>query len=196
MVGCSADAGCQARKRTPATNLAERAGRMQRQGAAVAGDDIAVAGHAPLHLAPARAPATNPHSAPCRRPRLSSPSTCQGSSAWRSSRSHAAVLDVADQREAEFEMRREPVGFDRQAGRLACRPRRPAKSSQMKCGSMKRSCSSVPQRTSLACRASPRTGRRGRAAGAAAPGSSARAAAFRRSGTRRGPAGPVGPSGE
>ena len=42
----------------------------------------------------------------------SSPSTCHGSSAWRSSSSTPRWAIVADAREAELEMRREPLGLE------------------------------------------------------------------------------------
>ena len=71
------------------------------------------------------------------------------------------------------------------------------KSGPTKCGSMKRSCSAVPQRHQR-CRgrAAARTARSARAAAAAARGSCARAAASRRRGTRPGRGGRSGCPGE
>ena len=63
---------------------------------------------------------------------VSSPRTCQGSIACRSSRTIAVQRDRADQREAELEVRREPVALERVAGAVACpgsRPGSPARRS-------------------------------------------------------------------
>ena len=109
----------------------------------------------------------------------------------------AARADVAEQREAELEVRREPLGARADSRRRAAPRARPRSPAATKCGSMKRSCSSVPQRTSGAVvgrRA--RTARRARAAAVAAPGSSARAAASRTPAARPARAGRTAMSGE
>jgi hypothetical protein len=56
---------------------------------------------------------------------------------------------IAELRKAELEMRREPLETQGKA-RALCSSITAEKSCQMKCGSMKRSCSCVPQRASRA----------------------------------------------
>ena len=120
-----------------------------------------------LHLRVARA--TNRRSAPCRRPAGSSPSTCHGSSARRSSSSMPRVATLADAREAELEVRREPLARRRRSRRRARSSSTSRKSCSTKCGSMKRSWSSVPQRASArGGTARARSARPARAAAAAA----------------------------
>ena len=76
--------------------------------------------------------------------------TCQGSSAWRSSTSRAEHGEVAVLGEAEFEVRREPLAARAGSPPAFCSAITSARSCSMKYGSMKRSCSSVPQRASRA----------------------------------------------
>ena len=109
--GAGRTGGCQARYRTPATNSPFVAGRMQRHAAAVAGHDCR-ASVSPLTLTWSARP-TSRHTAPCRRRPASSPSTCQGSIACRSSSTTPRMRYVADQREAELEVRGEPFVLER-----------------------------------------------------------------------------------
>ena len=94
--------------------------------------------------------ATNRRSARCRRRAPSSPSTCQGSSAVRSSTCDAARGEIAERGKRNSKCGANHSASQRVA-ELAAVPRsRRSKSCQTKCGSMKRSCSSVPQRLSRA----------------------------------------------
>ena len=103
----------------------------------------------------------------------------------------AAVAHRAMDREAE-----RPLGLEPARDRSVAGPRRSPstsrKSLQTKCGSMKRSCRAVPQRTSGPLCGSRQNQAIRRGSAAAGPGSSARPAASRSRGT---PAGPAGRSG-
>jgi hypothetical protein len=97
--------------------------------------------------------------------------------------SDALILDLAAEREAEFRLRLEPFRpqLETVAGRSSSTSR---KSAQTKCGSMKRSCSVVPQRVSGLSAALATAGRSARGSAIAAPGSCAGSAASRSRGTR------------
>ena len=73
----------------------------------------------------------------------SSPSTCQGSSACAA---HSTPSANRRPREAELEVRREPLGVEGDSRAAADPSSTSSKSCSTKCGSMKRSWSSVPQR--------------------------------------------------
>ena len=165
---------------------------VQRHAAAVAGDDVARVGQArDLDLQPLdrRIDVARP----CRRRRPPRPAraTARAPGAARARRRAASTL--AEQREAELEVRREPLGLEADSRRAAGRRARRRSPATTKCGSMKRSCSSrAPAHQPLRRTAASRSARPARAAAAAAPGSCARAAASRRRAARPGPAGRVG----
>ena len=83
----------------------------------------------------------------------SSPSTCQARSpaAIRAATRLQSMLPI--KRKAEFEMRREPLRLEADSRHRASSSSTSRKSSPTKCGSMNRSCSVVPQRTSRSCTA-------------------------------------------
>ena len=86
--------------------LAGALGRRQRHRAAVAGQHEAFLDPAGHRACTRSTELSTKRAVPP--PAGSSPSTCQGSSAWRSSSVGAAQRDLADAREAELEVRREP----------------------------------------------------------------------------------------
>ena len=79
----------------------------------------------------------------------SSPKTFQGSSACRSSRWMPRTVNRADRRKAKFEVGSEPLAAEVIAGPEEGRATTSSQSSCTKCGSMKRSCRPVPQRTNF-----------------------------------------------
>ena len=149
---CTGIVGCRQLARLPRPipdaghELARSSRRMQRHAPAVARHDMPRSGHAAhfhlqaldrrIHVSRrAAAPRLFPDHVPRleRLPQL---------------HMHAASRDRAVQREAELEVRREPLGLQRRSRHVAGRPARRRNPAATKCGSMKRSCSSVPHRTS------------------------------------------------
>ena len=130
--------------------LAVTAGRMQRKRPAITRNHETVAGDpGDEHLQTLEGRIDESSGASAGAP--SSPSTCHGSSAWRSVRWMARSESSPTSGKPELEMRREPLGRAARSRRGSDSSITSSKSSATKYGSMKRSCSSVPHRVRLGC---------------------------------------------
>ena len=144
----------------------------------------------PRHLAPAGARPRNRRSAPCRRRAFLAQHVPGLERLAQLERRRRARSTCAEQREAELEVRREPVGLERIARAAAGRS---STSLEVRPDEMRQHEAVVqfacPSGRASPVRLAPEARRRARASAAAARGSCARAAASRRRAARPGPAG-------